>query len=122
VTVTLEDAGRTVRLSVGERLVVDAGGAWAVARYPRAALELSERRSGTGRHVFKAVAPGRGHLLLVDLSAWPEGRCRPRPEVARRCLLAQAAREGPGRGFPDRPGPGFPQRLGVLGFEIVVAA
>jgi hypothetical protein len=101
--VTLRDAGEVVRLSVGERLVVvpDAvggGSRWIVARFPDEALERARGRRVAARHVFEAVARGRGELLLLNLSAWPEGGpCDPSATNARRCLRPQAASAGSGR-------------------------
>jgi hypothetical protein len=95
--VTLRDAGEVVRLSVGERLVVvpgavGGGSRWIVARFPDEALERTRGRRVAARHVFEAVGRGRGELLLLNLSAWPEGGpCDPSATNARRCLLPQAA-------------------------------
>jgi hypothetical protein len=114
VRVTRADAGRTVRLSVGQVLVVEApgtGGAarWVVARYPRKVLER-RGRPPEGDHVFGATSEGRGDVLLVNLAAWPGGPCEPRP-TGRRCLLPL-----------NEPLPAASARVGlrILEFEVVV--
>lgn len=117
VRVTLRDAGEVVRLSVGERLVVvpgagEGGARWIVARFPDEALERTGGRRVAARHVFEAVAQGRGELLLLNLSAWPEdGPCDPSAINARRCLRSQAASASRGS---------EPDNARVLGLEVVV--
>jgi hypothetical protein len=116
VRVTLQDAGEVVRLSVGQRLVVVPGpGAgesrWIVARWPRAALERTGGRRVASRHVFEAVAEGRGELLLLNLAAWPKGPCDPTATNARRCLSLQAG---------SAPAGSEPANLRTLGLQVVV--
>lgn len=129
VRVTLRDAGEVVRLSVGERLVVvpGAGGGgsrWIVARFPDEALERTGGRRVAARHIFEAVAQGRGELLLLNLSAWPEdGPCDPSAINARRCLRPQAFSAAVGPSPPRASGSvgSRPENARVLGLHVVVA-
>jgi hypothetical protein len=117
VSVSLRDAGEVVRLAVGQRLVVVPGrGAgesrWMVARWPQVALERSGGRRVASRHVFEAVAEGRGDVLLVNLAAWPRGPCDPTSSSARRCVRLLAGWE---------PAGSEPANLRTLGFQVVVS-
>jgi hypothetical protein len=116
VRVSLRDAGEVVRLSLGQRLVVAPGAGagasrWIVARFPRAALERTGDRRVAGRHIFEAVAEGRGQVLLLNLAAWPEGPCDPTAINARRCLMPLAASGETGS---------EPANMRVLSLQIVV--
>jgi hypothetical protein len=115
VRVSLDDAGGTIRLSVGQFLVVETGGAargrWVVGRCPRAVLGRIQGRGAAGEHWFEATAPGRGEVLLLNLAGLPEGECGPRLKSARRCLLPAASSDS---------GSARPERLRILGFQVVV--
>lgn len=75
-TITLgpQDAGRNVRLAIGDRLVLQLGPtfpeagiglSWRLASYPEAVLELESQSAADGRFEFRAVASGRGEVRLA---------------------------------------------------------
>lgn len=80
VTIARSDAGHTVSLRVGDRLVVDLGtgpqASWTLASYPAAQLSVSSQSPSEGRFEFTARSPGTGTILLVM-----KGDCGPEQTV-----------------------------------------
>jgi hypothetical protein len=109
------DAGRTVRLVRGERLALSLGSSssdprWQLALYPKKLLSLVMAKH-TDDFVFKALRPGRGRIVALDLArlggvcggggfgAGPSHECP---------VLGRSSEEG----VPPRPG--------VFGITVIV--
>lgn len=115
------DMGRTIRLEVGDRLVVDLGAPggivpveWNLVLYPKEALRLTARDSDHQRFEFLAAASGTGQVVLagrvgcdVPLAGSMSGpRCP---------LLGAGGSEGPGS---SAAGPGIPVRRFAITVEV----
>jgi hypothetical protein len=70
VRIGASDAGSTVSVRVGDRVLVALGapprtGRWTLAAYPRGVLSLVSSDLGRGRFEFAAEAPGAGQVLVI---------------------------------------------------------
>lgn len=69
VVVLPSDAGHTISLHVGDRLLVELAGppqaTWMLAAYPREALAVTSSAPTDGRFEFTAQGSGTGQVLIV---------------------------------------------------------
>jgi|SRR5581483_1593956 hypothetical protein len=105
VTIRSSDAGSTVSVRVGDRVVVALGAPprtarWTLAAYPRGVLALGSSNLEQGRFAFTAEAAGTGQVLVVMKTVCGS--------VAAPCTRASGAdpenpSDGVGGDFPLRP-------------------
>ncbi|HZP90643.1 MAG TPA: hypothetical protein VFC04_06565 [Actinomycetota bacterium] len=110
VRIGASDAGSTVSVGVGDRVVVALGqppptGRWALAAYPRGVLSLDSSDPGGGRFDFTAEAAGSGQVLVIMKTV---------------CGSVAAPCTGAGAEDPENPGDGVGGDFPLRPFRVTV--